>query len=171
VWTIGLPFPDCNTIKKTKLITVSNKTSNTPAETILHGNSRCVALEFLVIEIVYCTGDLFQHGIQINVGIVTVQTLKESYNGWSQICMNVQLDEVCTSTCTMVAAPLSISAREKPNPHTRSRLHKWFQQSSIIRSDRHNRTTEKNGSLPQNRALILVTQCEGWANCTVVQWQ
>lgn len=42
----------------------------------MHGYTRCITLEFHVIEIGNCARNLLEYSFHINIGIVTVETLK-----------------------------------------------------------------------------------------------
>jgi hypothetical protein len=108
------------------------RATKSPAETILYRYAWCITLELFVIKIGNCARNLLEYSIYIDVGIVTVQTLITNCVKEVQTTQKT-LWRLIAFTWTMVAAPLSRSAREKPKPQTTSRLDQPCQKI-IVRS-------------------------------------
>jgi hypothetical protein len=57
-------------------------TTNAPTDTILHGYTRSITIEFFVIEVWNCASNLLKYGVQVNIWIIAVKTLNICKDEW-----------------------------------------------------------------------------------------
>ena len=116
-----LRFPNCGADKQVNIrkgMHISNQKRISPAKATLYRNAGSIALKFFVVEVWNGASYLLKNSIYINVCVVVVKTLRQRFLSMQ----NWKRGSARGGTCTMVAAPLSISAREKLKPQTMSCL-------------------------------------------------